>query len=316
MPKQEEGWIQPSSKKPWLWIRCSEQEDLFEKRICFTGLPENDRVDAIESCVTEIIIRHYLALGKVSFTSALKEICFQPEDKPNIVQDFLNKKCPDCKTIRSSFRDLIYQLKKRLLNADDEDLKSITIRMEYGNANVGEEIHTLSKRSSFDDFKVMGMLRNLFSLITDAVSIFLVLGDLKPDNLLRTARDMQSKLILNDFDHSVIVSKSQPMHRLDTPGWLSVKYAAPEQIFQESISYATDVFAGCLIAYELLNGGSLPEGLDNANEKQRLAVFEEIEHGDREIKKPLHGSDKLKKLILQGLSINPEDRPTAQEIKN
>ena len=304
MPMQEGVWTSPSSSKTWLSVRSDPKHDTFEKRIIFYRLTGDNREDAAEAFAAEILIRYYLYRAKTdSFTCTFKEVRQRPEDKPNIVRDFLDENCPDCETIRQNFESLKYDLQNKLIEAKAADLESVTIVMEYGDANVGDSIHTLANARKFQEHETMTLLQNLFSLLCDAKSVYLLLLDLKPDNLLQTDRNLRKTWILNDFDHSYLMKNANQAEYLpNEPGWLSVKYAAPEQIFQESLSYQTDVFAACLIAYQLLNG-SLPEGLDSGDAKQRQAVFEEIARGEREIKAPLHGSDQLKKVVCKAIVV-------------
>ncbi|MEW2347560.1 serine/threonine-protein kinase [Streptomyces sp. NPDC006684] len=131
--------------------------------------------------------------------------------------------------------------------------------------------------------------------------------DLKPDNVMISERGVG---FLIDFgigkELGIESTLTQPGSTLGTQG-----YQAPEQIQGEEATAAWDVYSFCCVFYELLTGRPpfVANARDGSVERQHLRNMP-LRPGDLAAGIP----DALDKLVLQGLSKEPELRPTMREI--
>jgi len=125
--------------------------------------------------------------------------------------------------------------------------------------------------------------------------------DIKPENFLVNIQDGEIKIRLTDFDLSKPATVKFDKKRAGTP-----VYMAPEHLKHGKISYASDIFAFGVMAYNLVTNkmpfaGNTEKELMNNQVSSRYKVQEPIK-----INQQL--SRKLNKIIMQCLSNKPETR--------
>lgn len=127
--------------------------------------------------------------------------------------------------------------------------------------------------------------------------------DIKPENVL-LGRDGEFSLI--DWGCAVTISEVQERSQIcGTPAFM-----APEQAFGLKLSEASDLFAICGVAYELLTLTTPTPDAPNIQEFMKMiATFEP--HRLDQVHHPAQGypPSEFAEMIMQGLSRQPADRP-------
>lgn len=282
----------------------------YGKKIYDVRIPEQR-----ESAVCEIIVRKYLVAKRISCVTESVSI------KPKEVAEFLNKM--DNSKVRDNFFDACEKLKKFL---DDKEVHTITLHIEMGQTSVAEDMSRIANK--FDEIDAIKLIKNVFVQINEIHSENALHLDIKPDNMV-WSKDGKRTILLNDFDTSVVLRPLEESHYDDEPS-ITLRYAAPEQLglYGCELSKKTDIFSASLIAFQICSEGKIPERLNNIKNNHSLSKDEYIdklretfndisvlqEKGKCGWELPKHGSDELKKIILSGLNVNPDKRPTAAEI--
>ncbi len=130
--------------------------------------------------------------------------------------------------------------------------------------------------------------------------------DIKPQNFKIQAN---GKVTMLDFG----ISKNKYTPKLTQQGFIvgTTEYMAPEQ-FQQQVQKKSDVWSLGVLTYELVTG-YMPFQADDA-----VTMRYKIEKG--EFTKPRvlvpHLSEKLNKVIVRSLQVNPANRITAVEVEN
>lgn len=130
--------------------------------------------------------------------------------------------------------------------------------------------------------------------------------------------------MLNDFDISFIITKTDYISvKINNPD-RTLLYASPEQlgIPDSNIGYASDVFSAALISYKILNGAHPaeydPDKFESlsveAIERHMKKVFNQMAKGNLSWTPPRFGSNNLKGVILKAMDINKNKRDTAKEV--
>ncbi len=139
----------------------------------------------------------------------------------------------------------------RLLDAGTTDDKIPFLAMEYVE---GLPIDDYCNKNNLDLNQRLDLFRKVCSAVNFAHRNLIVHRDLKPSNILVNEEGVPklldfgiSKILSAEFEqiHSATVTKLGVM----TPG-----YASPEQISNESVTTATDIYSLGIILYELLSG--------------------------------------------------------------
>jgi ankyrin repeat protein/uncharacterized membrane protein len=127
-------------------------------------------------------------------------------------------------------------------------------------------------------------------------------GDVKPENILFTSEGVPKLSDFNTAKAMATISKTKPGY---TPG-----YAAPEQLRGGRLTEKIDSWALGLVLYEAIMGESLLP-LDERGYEEALA---KLERGELTIKTT--GIREIDELVKSCLRINPNDRPSAQQIRD
>jgi len=136
-------------------------------------------------------------------------------------------------------------------------------------------------------------------------------GDIKPENVLVGSADNSDDLFLADFGMATYFPLTEDM---DDTTWSrtveqkggTTAYMSPEQLDRLELSPLSDIYSFSLVAYELLTG-RLP--IDpNLPPFRRMKAKVEGDISDPRSANPFL-SEKAAKAILQGLSVQPGERP-------
>lgn len=132
----------------------------------------------------------------------------------------------------------------------------------------------------------------------------LVHRDLKPNNLLVSAH---GQVTLIDFGLATRVGEEIPP-RGRSDGTLA--YMAPEQLVQQQLTCAADLYGLGVVCYEALTGRPPFEGDPRA---QLLAKFGQKPHPPSRLVRGVPPD--LERWVLDMLAVNPAERPTAQALR-
>ena len=282
----------------------------YGKKIYDIRIPEQRK-----SAVREIMVRKNLVAKRKSCVTGLVGI------KPKELAEFLNKMDND--KIRDNFFNSVKELEKFL---DKMEGHTITLQIEMGQTSVAEDMSRLANK--FNEIDAIKLIKNIFEQIDEIHSENVLHLDIKPDNMVWSKYGKRI-VLLNDFDTSVVLRPLEESHYDNEPS-ITLRYAAPEQLglYNCELSKKTDIFSASLIAFQICSEGKIPERLNKIKNNRSLSKDEYIdklretfndisvlqENGEDSWELPKHGSDKLKKIILSGLNVNPDKRPSAAEI--
>lgn len=344
MPLQIQWTKADGEKRAYLRFGSDEGKNYFSKQFHFKDVTGETRVNAADSCATELLIRRYLWFMRAEFVTITDldvQIEYNPmkQDSQNVsdaetprdgetekpqkqkketvkdkLERILQEQAADAPQIKNNFRRLRNRIMEILNNTDSHEELNVTFRMEYGEPIVRDQVGMQAKSPEYQEHKTLQMLENLFTLVSKADRLSLLLLDLKLDNILCVKQHYgEYTWILNDFDVSRLMENDT--YNVDgTENFgMTWPYAAPEQVLGNDLSNKADVYAACVIAYLLLNYNEFPKLLQ-CHKTEKENVCRKLKNGEATIEAPCCGSEWLKTLILKGLSFNPDDRPKAQEI--
>lgn len=130
--------------------------------------------------------------------------------------------------------------------------------------------------------------------------------DLKPENCLFLNKDENSPLKIMDFGLSSFEDFANPVVGL----FGSIDYVSPEALSREKITTKTDIWSLGVILYILLSGYP-PFFAPSNRQKQQMILNGQFSFDEKTWKKI---SSSAKQLISSLLKVDPNMRPTAQEI--
>ena len=178
------------------------------------------------------------------------------------------------------------------LDADSDDYYLV---MPMAEKSLQTEIDEKCKLSEVESLKV------LLDIVSGLIEVKdIVHRDLKPDNILYH----QERWKLADFGIAKFVEDTTSSNTLK--GFMSIAYAAPEQLQFEKLTNATDIYALGCIAYSLLTGSPPFNGTKEEIKKQHLESPPPLIEGI---------NPKLRSLISLLLRKLPESRPSLQRVQ-
>ena len=192
------------------------------------------------------------------------------------------------------------------------------IVMEY---TPGLPIDSYCQINKLSTREILTLFLTVCETVQHAQQNLIVHCDLKPDNIIVGA-DGNPKLL--DFG---IAQLLDPIRRLATKSIgcsvanpMTPEYAAPEQLFNETVTTATDVYALGIVLYKLLTG-SLPESSLPAGRADRTTadVIKPSSMVTHHVRRQLRGD--IDNIVARALSVKPDYRYSsaqqmAEDIRN
>lgn len=269
----------------------------------------------IDRNIAELLCRTYLK--KKNFDGiTTKTESITPSELQNYLDDL------NADDIQQNFNNVSDNLRDFIHKMEEEGF----IEIEHGNSISTENLYELAEKENED--KRQEFVKRLFELLAEIHRSGLVHRDIKIENLMFVTRNGKRVVVLNDWDASFILENNETegcryLAPLATP-----EYASPEQVSKknERIGKHTDVWQAGMVAYYLYNNRKFPPQYGNIDfkndtpnglsiiRKRLIEVFNVLNKYDSVFTAPENGDENMKNLILCALRVNPEKRPTAQDI--
>jgi len=173
----------------------------------------------------------------------------------------------------------------------------------------GDLFDAISAVTKFNEVHVSTMIHNLSSALTYLHKQGIVHRDIKPENLLISVQEDGSQSVkLADFGLAVEVGDS-PLYSVCGTAF----YVSPEMLNETGYDYKVDVWSMGVICFILLCG--YPP-FTSENESNQDELFDAILAGDLQFAPPYWSkiSQHAKNLIKSMLTVNPEQRYTAEQV--
>ncbi|XP_043724386.1 calcium and calcium/calmodulin-dependent serine/threonine-protein kinase-like [Telopea speciosissima] len=185
-----------------------------------------------------------------------------------------------------------------------EDLNGVHLVLEL--CSGGELFDRIVDQEKYSEAEAAAMVRQIANGLSALHRANIVHHDLKPENCLFLNNSENSPLKIMDFGVSSVEEFTEPIVGL----FGSIDYVSPETLSQGKVTCATDMWSLGVILYILLSGDP-PFQATSFRQKQQLILA-----GDFSFKDPTWKtiSPSAKQLISRLLTVDPQKRPTAQEI--
>ena len=150
-------------------------------------------------------------------------------------------------------------------------------------------------------------IMEVLAALEHAHSRDIVHRDVKPENILI---DANGHARLADFgvarltDHATTTSVGSLVG--------TIAYMSPEQARALTVGPPSDVYSACVVLYELLAGVNPLAGASTADTARRAAMGDIAPLQDMRVDLPQSLAD----AVTRGLARNPDDRPTARELRH
>lgn len=260
--------------------------------------------------IYELLCRRYIeASGIEEITTKIESI------KPKKLKDYLDELSQT--DIQQNFDDKFDELKDFIENNVNED---IVLEIEHGTAVSFENLENFAK----DEVERKKFLIRVFELLKIIHANGIVHRDIKPENLIYVYRHNSPVpvLVLNDWDVSFILGNNEHNGRqkvVPLAGVATLAYAAPEQLNNNfgAVSRKTDIWQAGMIAYRLYNNNNFPNNygnIENLTANKLKNIFLELGQSNRAFDYPQNGERKIKKCIINMLSIRSDIRPEASNV--
>ncbi|KAJ8648608.1 hypothetical protein MRB53_001631 [Persea americana] len=185
-----------------------------------------------------------------------------------------------------------------------EDSNGVHLILEL--CSGGELFDRIVAQARYSEAEAAAVVRQIASALGALHKANIVHRDLKPENCLFLNSSSSSPLKIMDFGLSSVEDFTDPIVGL----FGSIDYVSPEALSQGRISSASDMWSLGVIMYILLSGYP-PFHATSNREKQKLILAGEFSFYEYSWKSI---SSSAKQLISSLLTVDPQRRPTAQEI--
>ncbi|KAJ4970931.1 hypothetical protein NE237_004030 [Protea cynaroides] len=185
-----------------------------------------------------------------------------------------------------------------------EDLNGVHLVLEL--CSGGELFDRMVDQEKYSEAAAAAVVRQIANGLSALHCANIIHRDLKPENCLFLNNSVSSPLKIMDFGVSSVEEFTQPIVGL----FGSIDYVSPEVLSQRRVTSATDMWALGVILYILLSGDS-PFHATSYQQKQKLILAGDFSFEDHTWTSI---SPSAKQLISSLLTVDPQKRPTAQEL--
>jgi eukaryotic-like serine/threonine-protein kinase len=177
----------------------------------------------------------------------------------------------------------------------------------------GEDLHTvLSNHGPLPERRIIRIITQVLSALSDAHSVGVIHRDLKPENIMVEQRRNDPDFVkVLDFGIAKIQDSDGPA--LTRAGFVcgTPEYMSPEQARGSQLDHRSDLYAVGVIIYQLVTG-MLPFEADSAVGYATKHLNEEPPLPSKR-RSGVRVSPGMERLILRALSKNPDERPPDAE---
>ncbi|XP_042514771.1 calcium and calcium/calmodulin-dependent serine/threonine-protein kinase-like isoform X2 [Macadamia integrifolia] len=185
-----------------------------------------------------------------------------------------------------------------------EDLNGVHLVLEL--CSGGELFDRIVDQEKYSEAEAAAMVRQIANGLSALHRANIIHRDLKPENCLFLNNSENSPLKIMDFGVSSVEEFTEPIVGL----FGSIDYVSPEALSQGKVTSGTDMWALGVILYILLSGDP-PFQATSFRQKQQLILAGDFSFKDHTWTTI---SPSAKQLISRLLSVDPQKRPTAQEL--
>lgn len=189
---------------------------------------------------------------------------------------------------------------------------ALFIAMEYV---AGQDLHQiLSREWPLNEGRVVRIVSQVLSALSDAHGAGVIHRDLKPENIMVEPRRNEPDFVkVLDFGIAKITDSTDDGPALTRAGFVcgTPEYMSPEQARGSQLDHRSDLYAVGVILYQLMTG-LLPFESDSAVGFATKHLTEEPPPPTRR-RPDARISPAMERLILRALSKNPADRPASAE---
>ncbi|XP_051123907.1 calcium and calcium/calmodulin-dependent serine/threonine-protein kinase isoform X2 [Andrographis paniculata] len=170
----------------------------------------------------------------------------------------------------------------------------------------GELFDRIVAQARYNEAGAAGVVRQIAAGLVGLHQARIIHGDLKPENCLFLNKDEDSPLKIMDFGLSSVEDFADPVVGL----FGSIDYVSPEALLRDKVTPKSDVWSLGVILYILLSG--YPPFIAQSNQqKQQMILNGQFSFYEKTWK---NVSSSVKQLISSLLKVDPNLRPTADEI--
>lgn len=170
----------------------------------------------------------------------------------------------------------------------------------------GELFDRIVAQARYNEAEAAAVVRQIAAGLAALHRANIVHRDLKPENCLFLSKDDDSPLKIMDFGLSSVEDFTDPVVGL----FGSIDYVSPEALSGDKITPKSDIWSLGVILYILLSG--YPPFIAQTNrQKQQMILCGQLSFYEKTWK---NISSSVKQLITSLLKVDPNLRPTAQEI--
>ncbi|QSQ27034.1 serine/threonine protein kinase [Pyxidicoccus parkwayensis] len=189
---------------------------------------------------------------------------------------------------------------------------ALFIAMEYV---AGQDLHQiLSREWPLGEARVVRLVSQVLSALSDAHGAGVIHRDLKPENIMVEQRRNEGDFVkVLDFGIAKITDSTDDGPALTRAGFVcgTPEYMSPEQARGATLDHRSDLYAVGVILYQLMTG-LLPFESDSAVGFATKHLTEEPPPPSRR-RPDARISQGMERLILRALSKSPDDRPANAE---